>query len=193
MAGMVPMCNGLQHAQSLEFKSHYISVTAGSSPSTSSGGVYSGSGSATYYYDVKTMCPQDPNGYPENKGIPKCASNTPGPNQKSLKEVNSNNVVAMDNTVLSKDRAKYCGKEITIMHNGAKVNPPDGGSFYIWDGCAACIGGGRIDLSVSGARLVSSDACNRGVIPGVTWSVSDKQVKAFVAWFTQYFGHCSSF
>jgi hypothetical protein len=64
---------------------------------------------------------------------------------------------------------------------GLQVNAPDGGEFFVWDGCAACVGGVRIDFSVSGARNVEADACTVGVVPGVSWSVSSTQVKNFVA------------
>ena len=149
-------------------------------PSTPEGSLYSGSGSATYYYDVKTTCPQHPGGYPETDGYPACASFTPGPDQQTLRQVNSNNVIAMDMNILAADRAGLCGKEVTVTHNGKVVTPPDGGSFFIWDGCAACVGGVRLDFSVSGARQVQEDACWVGVIPGISWSVSNKQIKKFV-------------
>ena len=147
---------------------------------TPEGSLYSGSGSATYYYDVKTHCPQDPGGYPETDGYPACASYTPGPDQQTLRQINSNNVVAIDMNFLGADRAALCGKEVTVTYNGEKVTPPDGGSFFVWDGCAACVGGGRLDFSVSGARQVQKDACWVGVVPGISWSVSHKQVKKFV-------------
>lgn len=156
------------------------SSTTPASPS-GGGGLYSGSGSATYYYDVKTSCPQDPNGYPENDGYPTCASFTKGPDQLTLRQLGSNNVVAIDRDFLKTRRDSLCGKAITVMVNGQKVTPPDKGEFFVWDGCEACVGGVRADFSVSGARNVNPDACGRGVVPGISWKVSDTQVRKFVA------------
>ena len=53
----------------------------------------------------------------------------------------------------------------------------------MWDGCERCVqgNGGFVDLSVSGARGLDPDACQKGLIPGVSWQVSDTQVKKFVA------------
>ncbi|GFR40019.1 hypothetical protein Agub_g554 [Astrephomene gubernaculifera] len=152
------------------------------SPSPNNGGsvLYSGSGSGTYYFDIKTTCPSEPRGYPETDGYPSCASWTPGPNQQTLRQVNTNNVVAIDNNVLSANRAKLCGKKVLVYRNGVQVKAPDGGDFFVWDGCAACIGGGRIDFSVSGLKSVSADGCNQGVVPGVSWQVVDVQVRQFV-------------
>jgi len=81
--------------------------------------------------------------------------------------------------VLKQQRSKLCGKQINVFHNGKRVPAPDGGQFYVWDGCAACVGGGRIDFSVSGLRNVESAACNIGVVPGVSWMVVDVQARKF--------------
>lgn len=153
-------------------------------PSTSSGTVlYSSSGtqSGTYYYSTNTNCPSEPNGYAETDGYPSCASYAPGPDQQTIRQIGSNNIVAIDSNLLGGDRAKYCGKEIQIFHNGSPVASPDGQPYFVWDGCDACQGGSRIDLSVNGLRLVDSNACDLGVVPGVTWQVTDRVIKTFVA------------
>ena len=142
--------------------------------------LYSGTAGGTYYYDVRTSCPQDTSGYPENNGYPSCTSWTPGANQLTIAQVNSNNIIAIDNSVLSSNRAKYCGKKVVVTYNGRQIAAPDGGDFFVWDGCAACVGGGRIDFSVSGLRNVNSNGCTLGVVPGVSFSVVDQVVKTFV-------------
>lgn len=152
-----------------------------SGPPAGGASLYAGSGSGTYYYDVRTQCPQNPNGYPETDGYATCESFSPGPNQKTLRQGNSDNVVAIDMNVLKVNRAGLCGKKIIVTHNGAPVSAPDGGDFYVWDGCAACVGGGRIDFSVSGLRNADPNACNLGVVPGVSWQVVDVQSRPFVA------------
>lgn len=142
--------------------------------------LYSGKGDGTYYFDVKTKCPLDPN-YPETDGIPLCASNTAGPNQQTLRQVGSNNVIAIDANVISPNRAGFCGKKILVFKDGKPVAAPDGGDFFVWDGCGACVNGQRLDFSVSGILNVSPDGCNLGVVPGVSWQVVDTQVRPFVA------------
>jgi hypothetical protein len=53
--------------------------------------LYSSSGLGTYYFDVRTTCPQDTK-YPETDGYPACASWDQGPNQQTLRQINSNNM-----------------------------------------------------------------------------------------------------
>ena len=65
--------------------------------------------------------------------------------------------------------------------SGQQVAAPDGGNFFVWDGCAACVGGGKIDFSVSGARNIDANACTLGLIPGVGFKVVDEQVQPFIA------------
>lgn len=84
---------------------------------------------------MRTSCPQDPNGYPENDGVPTCASFAPGPNQQTLRQVGSNNVIAIDNQLLAtqEGRAKYCGKKVVVTRaDGSVVQAPDGGDFFVW-------------------------------------------------------------
>lgn len=142
--------------------------------------LYSGTASGTYYYDIRTPCPQDASGYPETNGYSTCTSFDLSKVQ-TLAQTGSNNVVAIDRTLLQgAGRAIYCGKKVLVYKNGEQVAAPDGGDFFVWDGCQACEGGGRIDFSVSGAKEIDADACNVGVIPGVTFRVVDEQVKPFV-------------
>jgi hypothetical protein len=148
-------------------------------PGPSGNVIYSGSGQGTYYYDIKTPCPQDPAGYAETNGDPLCTSNNPA-FWKTIRQYGTNNIIAMDSSLIGSNRAKYCGKQVVVKRNGVCVAAPDGGDFFIWDGCDACVGGVRLDFSVSGARAVDSNACIKGVIPGVSWEVTDKQVVAFV-------------
>ncbi len=70
--------------------------------------------------------------------------------------------------------------QVVVTYNGRQVQAPDDGDFFVWDGCEACAGGGRIDFSVSGLTAVNSQACTLGVVPGVSYQVLDVQVKAFV-------------
>jgi len=149
-------------------------------PGPGGGVILSGTASATYYYDLRTSCPGDPFPYPENKGYPRCTSNDPA-YYKTIEQYGSNNIIAIDNTLLNGDgRAKFCGKKVIVEKDGVRVNAPDGGDFFVWDGCFACIGGGKIDFSVSGARQIDANACMLGVIPGVKYTVTNEQVLAFI-------------
>lgn len=104
-----------------------------------------------------------------------------GPNQQTIRGVGSNNIVAIDAGVLGGNRAGLCGKKAIITYNGKQVAAPDGGDFFVWDACAACVGGGKIDFSVSGIKSANPNACTLGVVPGVSWQVVDTQVRPFVA------------
>nr|AAC13727.1 chitinase [Volvox carteri f. nagariensis] len=162
-----------------------INVPCGSNgPAPQGGGskvLYSGSGSGTYYYDLRTTCPQNPGGFPENNGYPYCASYNPSaPTYKTLAQLNTNNVIAIDRNVLSANRARLCGKKVLVFKNGVPVTAPNGGSFFVWDGCEACVGGGRIDFSLSGLQRAASNACSLGVVPGISWQVVDEVVQQFV-------------
>lgn len=69
-----------------------------------------------------------------------------------------------------------------VTANGVPVAAPDGGDFFVWDGCERCSGAGNtfIDFSVSGLRNANSNACTLGVVPGLAYTIYDTQVKAFV-------------
>lgn len=147
--------------------------------------MYSGSGAGTYYYDVHTSCPQDGGGYAENQGYPACTSYTPGPNQQTMQQIGSNNIVAIGQLAYNAPesvRQQFCGKKVSVFYNGQQVAAPDGGDFFVWDGCQACAdtNEGRLDFSVSGLRDVNPNACNLGVVPGITWQIEDVQIKQFV-------------
>ena len=92
--------------------------------------------------------------------------------------------MAVDVNLLASEagRAKFCGKKVVITRpDGSRVTPPGGGDFFVWDACAACAGGVRIDFSVAGAQAVDAAACTKGVIPGLKVEILDSQVKPFVA------------
>lgn len=143
--------------------------------------LYSGSNIyGTFYYDIRgAVCPGIIT-FPENDGYPSCASFAPGPNQLTLRQLNSNNVIAIDNNLLGSNRAKYCGKKVIVTYNGQQITAPDGGDFFVWDGCAACIGGTIIDFSLSGLQRVTANACTVGKVPGVSFRVVDVVVRQFV-------------
>lgn len=77
-----------------------------------------------------------------------------------------------------KGRAKYCGKEIKVFKDGKQV---EGGPFVVFDGCEACEGGKRIDFSLSALdEIDNGNACDSGVVEGISWEVVDNQIMEFV-------------
>lgn len=141
--------------------------------------LYSGSGDGTYYYDVTgRFCSQDAEPYAENEGYPTCTS-FDKKFWKTLQEYNTNNIVAIDRTLLSTEegREKYCGKEIKVYKDGKQMKGP----FVVFDGCEACEGGGRIDFSLSALDDINDgEACDDGVVPDISWDVVDNQLIEFV-------------
>lgn len=144
----------------------------------------SGDAEGTYYYDVKlSECPGGSSVQDVAAGIPTCASYTPGPDQVSLQQLGSNNVIAIGQLFQASDdaRSQFCGKQVLVTVDGNQIGAPDGGDFYVWDGCEECSTSDRIDFSVSGLLAVNSDACSLGVVPGVHYEITDTQVRDFVA------------
>jgi hypothetical protein len=116
--------------------------SSGGSSGGSSGTVLnSGRGSGSIFYDVRTACPSNlmmvgANIDPSNS-VTLCESFTPGSNQLTLMQRGSNNVVAINDQRLNQNtRAQWCGKKVVVKDaNGNVINAPDGGSFFVWDGC----------------------------------------------------------
>jgi len=156
-----------------------VSGSGGGGGGGSGTSLYSGSGGGTYYYDITgRTCGTPP--FAENGGYPQCTSHNPA-FWKTVQQYNTNNLVAIDRTLLSTEegRKKYCGKEIKVKKDGKDV---PGGPYFVFDGCEACEGGRRIDFSLSALDAISGGtACNDGVIPGITWNVVDNQIQQFVA------------
>ena len=149
--------------------------------STGSGKTLSaGSGDGSYYYDVTgKFCPQDLQPYAENDSYPTCSS-FDKKKWKTLQDYDTNNIVAIDRKLLSdeKGREKYCGKEIKVFKDGKEVI---GGPFVVFDGCKACEGGKRIDFSLTALNKIDNgNACESGVVDGVSWEIVDNQVMKFV-------------
>ncbi|GIL53646.1 hypothetical protein Vafri_9269, partial [Volvox africanus] len=109
-------------------------------------------GFGTYYYDVKTTCPQDPDGYKATDKYPACSASK-GANRKTLRQLGTNNAIAIDVALIGKDKDLYCGKKVLVYYNGQKVTPPDSGDFFVWDSCGNCKAPPQgLDFSVSGLR-----------------------------------------
>ena len=159
---------------------HCVGSGSGGGGGSTGGGsvILSASGSGTFYYDITgRSCSGPP--YAENKGYPTCTSHDPR-FWKTLEQYGTNNIVAIDNRLLStpEGRAKYCGKQVRVYRNGVEVS---GGPFVVMDGCEACAHSSILDFSLSALDTISGgSACQQGNIPGISWSITDTQVIPFV-------------
>ncbi|KAJ3063028.1 hypothetical protein HDU98_001107 [Podochytrium sp. JEL0797] len=147
----------------------------GPQPPTSSANILiSGSGSGTYYYDIyNQVCPGFTH-YAENQGITACE---PSVGYQTLAQRNNNNIVAIAVDQLSANKAGLCGKRVVVKYNGEEVE----GNFVVWDACVACTGGVKIDFSLGALQKIEPNACHMGVVPGMSWEVTDEQVIPYVA------------
>jgi hypothetical protein len=51
----------------------------------------------------------------------------------------------------------------------------------VFDGCEACIGGSRIDFSLSALdQIDNGNACRDGLVPGISWKVTNNQIIPFI-------------
>ena len=140
--------------------------------------LYSGTGLGSYYYDAfGDLCPHESVPYPENQGIASCESYTPGENQNPLSFYGNNNLIAIDNARLQEPngREKYCGKRVVVRYNGVLIDEV----FVVWDGCGACADGARLDFSRGALMAIDPNACELGLLPGISWKVIDEQVMPF--------------
>lgn len=113
---------------------------------------------------------------PETSGYPYCTS-FDSSKYKRLNEYGTNEIVAIDRKVLAANRATMCGKQIQVFKNGVEVPGP----FVVFDGCEACEGGGRIDFSLTALNQIDNgNACQSGVVPGISWKVTNTQIIPFI-------------
>jgi hypothetical protein len=159
------------------FNANICTGAGGGSTGGGTASLYSGSGSGTFYYDVTGRSCSGPS-YAENQGYPTCTSFDPA-KWKKLSEYGTNKIVAIDNTLLQgQGRANLCGKQIQVFKDGVEV---PGGPFVVFDGCEACIGGSRIDFSLSALdQIDNGNACRDGLVPGISWKVTNNQIIPFI-------------
>jgi hypothetical protein len=141
-----------------------------------------GSGFGTYYFDVEKIETCGTNFAAQNQGGVMCSHITSLP----LTEINSNYVVAMNNTLLRGDMAKYCGKKVVVSVNGVASSLP----LFIGDGCERCgtgpstsdtwesTGAPGLDFSYSVLNELSGSACADGHID-ISWEIVDETLYNF--------------
>lgn len=144
--------------------------------------INSGQGFGTYYYDIKQTKACNADFTNENKGNVECSFSK----ALSLNQLNSNNVVAMNHTLLAGNLKKYCGKRVIVTVNGKQSSTP----FFIGDGCVRCATGSStsthwnangapgLDFSFSALNQLSSQACNAGHVD-ISWEIVDETIHTF--------------
>ncbi|KAL7902894.1 hypothetical protein HDV63DRAFT_362565 [Trichoderma sp. SZMC 28014] len=143
--------------------------------------IYSGNGFGTYYYDVQQpeSCGQDLS--VANTGNVECSQFT----ALNLNEIDSNNLVAMNHTLIASNLAQYCGRQVVVSVNGVASSTP----FFIGDGCERCgtgsstgpwnpSGAPGLDFSFSALSALNGQACNQGHID-ISWQVLDTTLYNF--------------
>lgn len=145
--------------------------------------IYSGTGFGTYYYDVQQIDACGTSFEYQNVGGVHCSLET----TLSLTQINSNYLVAMNNTQLSADMSLYCGKKVIVSVNGQPSDLP----LYIGDGCERCGTGSATATSWDAAgapgldfsyevlnELSGGAACADGHID-ISWEIVDETLYNF--------------
>ncbi|TPX66765.1 hypothetical protein CcCBS67573_g07722 [Chytriomyces confervae] len=144
--------------------------------SSSSGNVLiRGSGSGTYFYDVEGRTCNGEGAYNENQAYTSCEPSAPP--YTTLANRRNNNIVALALDQMNANKAGLCGKRVIVKYNGQVVDA----TFVVWDSCAACTGGVKLDFSVSALSAIEPAACTLGNVGGIEWEVVDEQVIPYVA------------
>jgi hypothetical protein len=145
--------------------------------------IFSGSGFGTYYYDMEQVKACGTDFEYQNMGVVECSPQA----GLTLDDINSNYIVAMNNTQLSADMSKYCGKKVIVSVNGEASDLP----LFIGDGCQRCGTGSATDTTwdAQGApgldfsysvlnELTGGAACDDGHA-AITWEIVDETIHQF--------------
>ncbi|KAF3386439.1 hypothetical protein F1880_001217 [Penicillium rolfsii] len=145
--------------------------------------ISSGEGFGTYYYDIEQVDACGTTFEYQNQGGVMCSSET----LLSLNQMNTNNIVAMNNTQLGADPSLYCGKRVVVSVNGQQSDL----QLFIGDGCQRCGTGSStsdtwnaegapgLDFSYSVLdQLSGGSACNDGHM-AISWEILDETIYNF--------------
>lgn len=145
--------------------------------------LFAGEGFGTYYYDIEQVNACFTDFENQNLGVVRCSPQV----GLTLDAINSNYIVAMNNTQLSADLAGFCGKKVNVYFDGVLSDLP----LFIGDGCERCAtgppdatvwnptGAPGLDFSYSALTDLGGDAaCQAGHI-SVTWEIVDELVFDF--------------
>jgi hypothetical protein len=142
-----------------------------------------GSGFGTYYYDVTDVNACGTSFADQNLGVVRCSPQA----GETLDAINSNYIVAMNNTLLGEDLDKYCGKKVVVSVDGVASDLP----LFIGDGCQRCgtgsatattwdsTGAPGLDFSYTVLnQLTGGQACDDGHA-SITWEIVDETIHQF--------------
>ncbi|KAJ5318602.1 hypothetical protein N7476_005022 [Penicillium atrosanguineum] len=145
--------------------------------------IHSGKGFGTYYYDIEQVDACGTNFEDPNSGGVMCSSAT----LLSLDQMNTNYVVAMNNTQLGENPSLYCGKKVIVSINGQRSDM----ALFIGDGCQRCGVGSSLSTiwNAEGApgldfsytvlsKLSEGSACSDGHV-AVSWEILDESIYDF--------------
>jgi hypothetical protein len=151
--------------------------------SASASTVFSGEGFGTYYYDMDQVKACGTDFEYQNMGVVRCSPQA----GQTLDSINSNYIVAMNNTQLGEDMDKYCGKKVVVTVNGQASDLP----LFIGDGCQRCgtgspdattweaNGAPGLDFSYSVLNELSGGgACDDGHV-SISWEITDETIHQF--------------
>lgn len=164
-------------------KAQFIAAAALSVGALGQQSIFSGAGFGTYYYDVETVSACGTSFEYQNMGPVMCNQQT----ALTLNDINSNYIVAMNNTQLGSDPSLYCGKKVVVSVNGQASDLP----LFIGDGCQRCgegspdastwnaQGAPGLDFSLSVLNKISDGAgCTDGHVD-ITWEIVDETLYNF--------------
>ncbi|KAH8700966.1 hypothetical protein BGW36DRAFT_261986, partial [Talaromyces proteolyticus] len=145
--------------------------------------IASGEGFGTYYYDIQQVDACGTSFEYQNQGGVMCNSQS----LLSLDQMNTNYVVAMNNSDIRADPSKYCGKKVVVTVNGQQSDMP----LFIGDGCQRCATGSAssdtwdaqgapgLDFSYSVLNELSGgSACDDGHV-AISWEILDETIYDF--------------
>lgn len=145
--------------------------------------ISSGQGFGTYYYDIDQVDACGTTFEYQNQGGVMCSSET----LLSLNQMDTNYIVAMNNTQLGADPSLYCGKRVVVSVNGQ----PSDLQLFIGDGCQRCGTGSSssdtwnaqgapgLDFSYTVLdQLSGGSACNDGHM-SISWEILDETIYNF--------------
>lgn len=145
--------------------------------------IHSGRGFGTYYYDIGQVNSCGTTFEYQNKGGVMCSSAT----MLSLDQMDTDNVVAMNNTQLGTDPSMYCGKRVVVSVNGQQSDM----QLFIGDGCQRCGVGSSVsniwnsdgapglDFSYTALdELSGGNACDAGHV-AISWEILDETIYDF--------------
>ncbi|GLI82123.1 hypothetical protein PoHVEF18_010524 [Penicillium ochrochloron] len=145
--------------------------------------ISSGQGFGTYYYDIDQVDACGTTFEYQNQGGVMCSSET----LLSLNQMDTNYIVAMNNTQLGADPSQYCGKRVVVSVNGQKSDL----QLFIGDGCQRCGTGSSssdtwnaegapgLDFSYTVLdQLSGGSACNDGHM-SISWEILDETIYNF--------------